>query len=160
MADPEIKIVSDTEKIYAEMLRQTERRLDAQRERAVTRDQRALVVAAFSSAFAGATARTWSENGGGASGGAVAFLAIAAIFAAFSALPRPIHGAGSQFKSLAGLAQMVENHASFLASLGRMNDALINLNDRRELVAEHCYRFSLLLFAVGVALIGIPFLGD
>lgn len=151
-------MVSEAEKIHIEILRQTERKLDAQRERATSRDQRTLVVAAFSSAFAGVAARNWIDGGQAMTGGAVAFLAASAIFAAFAALPRPIFGAGYHFKRLQHPASQVKSHAAFIASLAQMNDALIDQNDRRELVVEHCYRAALILFAIGVALAGLPFL--
>lgn len=144
-------------KIYREIHRQTERRLDAQIAADSSRDQRALVVVAFSVASAGFSIRAAE------SGASLAFVVAAALFGsaaaigALVALPRALHGAGYRFETLSGVADGVESYASLVASLAAANDDLIARNERGSVAMINLYRAAILSFALGMAvgLLGI-----
>jgi hypothetical protein len=148
--------LADEKDKYAEALRQTERLLDSQLAAEAARDQRALVVVAFSVASAGFSLRAAGEGPAAFTWAAVVF-GMAALVGALAALPREFHGAGYRHATLRGALAQAEDAASLLRSLAVKNDEYIALNARAGVLMANLYRGAIILFAVGtfIALFGV-----
>lgn len=152
--------MNDDKDKYAEVLRQTERLLDAQLAAEAARDQRALVVVAFSVAAAGFSLRA-ADAGSSAFVWAAVLFAVSALLGALAALPREFHGAGYRHETLKGVAARAEDAASLLRSLAAKNDEYIALNARAGVLMANLYRGAIIVFAIGtlVALVGVAAAG-
>lgn len=128
-------------------------RLQLQAEVANFADQRSLVFATLSIASAalvfGALKETSSEN---SAIGAAIFFCLAAAVSATAAMPGKVYSAGSKAAEIRHAIDQDIVFASVLLGLCENNDFYIDRNEQTAKTRAHMYRFSILLFLVGVTL--------
>ena len=121
---------------------------------AASRDQRALVLTAFSIVSSGLVLTAFRAGGSDAFLFATILFLLGACFGAASAVPREYQGGGYSFKELEGVAESVSDKVTFVTSLAEKNDEYIASNELAEFRSINQYRISLIFFIFGV-IVGI-----
>jgi len=144
-------ISENQEQLISLVYARTSARLESQLQIATANDQRSLVFATIS--IAAAAVIFGSLKGSNVvffAQGSAAFLCVSAFFSACAALPQKMFTSGSKSMELREFIDCDSSFNEVLLGLSENNDGYINNNEFAAKLRTDIYKFSVVLFLVGI----------